>query len=186
MPTDTGSDVHSRQPYFDALLWLLRKDLVVQVHTRARIFARPSVKESAWIRLWHRRRERWLVERAKASRPESPTDLITPRATEGVNPMDVLTPTATTHRDDGPDQGYMDYDPNLEMDSDLGEGDAGESAEQETMTFSVDVPEPTKDDIPAFKGSFIFKPSRATKDEARWLKVIREGHDEVWASKFDL
>lgn len=84
----------------------------------------------------------------------------------------------------------MDYDPELELDSDGGDGDGPQSYED--MTFSEEVTEP--EEIPSFTGSFIFKPGRAQKDEARWLRVIREQgvsvngerRDEVWASKFDL
>jgi hypothetical protein len=88
------------------------------------------------------------------------------------------------------EQSYMDYDPELELDSDVGDGDAPQTFDD--MVFSEDVTEP--EDIPAFRGSFIFKPGRAQKEEARWLRVIREQgvsvtgerRDEIWASKFDL
>lgn len=84
----------------------------------------------------------------------------------------------------------MDYDPELELDSDVGDGDAPQS--YDGMTFSEDEPEPLE--VPTFAGTFIFKPGRAQKEEARWLRVIREQgvstqgerRDEVWASKFDL
>lgn len=84
----------------------------------------------------------------------------------------------------------MDYDPELELDSDVGDGDAPQYFDD--MTFSEDVLEP--EEMPTFAGTFIFKPGRAQKDEARWLRVIREQgvstqaerRDEVWASKFDL
>jgi hypothetical protein len=191
IPAETGSDVTSRQPYFDVLLWLLRQDLVVQVHTRARIFARPEVKEAAWRRLWHRRRERWLANQkqddsmasivpTERSGPPSPSDLITPRAVLGIYPMELVTPGG------GMAQWYMDYDPDLEMDSDVEEGEASDEAGEHGMVFSLEESEPAREVVPNFSGSFIFKPARAQKDEARWLRVIREGHDEVWASKFDL
>jgi hypothetical protein len=86
----------------------------------------------------------------------------------------------------------MDYDPELELDSDVGDGDAPQTFDD--MTFSEDATGP--ETIPTFSGSFIFKPGRAQKEEARWLRVIREQgvsisgegdrRDEVWASKFDL
>lgn len=88
------------------------------------------------------------------------------------------------------EQSYMDYDPDLELDSDVGDGDAPQAYDD--MTFSEDVTEP--ENVPTFVGTFIFKPARAQKDEARWMRVIREQgvstqgerRDEVWASKFDL
>lgn len=85
------------------------------------------------------------------------------------------------------DQSFMDYDPDLEMDSDLNEDDEGGEAEDAyDMEFSLESDEPLPEQIPKFEGSFIFRPARAQKDEARWLRVIREPVEEVWASKFDL
>lgn len=78
---------------------------------------------------------------------------------------------------------FLDYDPELELDSDVGEADLDRL---DSMNFSMDSKEPTRDDVPKFEGSFIFRPARAVKEEMRWLRVIREGADEVWASKFDL
>jgi hypothetical protein len=107
-----------------------------------RIFARPKVKEIAWRQLWQRRRERWIASRAASV---VSGDDVTPRAD-------------TTFY-----QSYMDYDPELELDSDV------EVTEQEDgMDFSTT--EPSKDDMPKFET----------------LRVIREVADEVWASKFDL
>jgi hypothetical protein len=114
--------------------------------------------------------------------------MITPRANifgggESKDPMDATVPLPKDGSL-GLDMSYMDYDPDLEMDSDLGEG---EEADLRDMKFEMDVLEPNKQDIPTFGGSFIFKPARAQKDEARWLRAIRDGvADEVWASKFDL
>ena len=213
-----------RQMYFDALIWLLKHDLVIQVHTRARIFARAEVKREAWLKLWHRRRARWLASRERRSsqstntssgansdrdRVKSPgssgsrssrpslshsmtSDQITPRAIKTLNPLESLA-TVPGPQQHGPltlEQSYMDYDPDLEMDSDVGDGDAPQSYDD--MTFSEDITEP--EDVPLFTSTFIFKPGRAQKEEARWLRVIREQgvsqqgerRDEVWASKFDL
>jgi hypothetical protein len=175
----------SRQIYLDALIWLLKMDLVVQVHSRARIFARPEVKAKAWTKLWHRRRNRWLASHVKGN-VDSPTsevldDMITPRAGDNAtDPMEVTIPPSG-----GMDSSYMDYDPDLEMDSDLGEGEDANTLQD--MKFEMGVEEPDERDVPVFHSTFIFKPARAQKDEARWLRVIREGvKDEVWASKFDL
>ena len=170
LPTDLTSE--TRQVWMNAVIWLLKQDLVVQVHTRARIFARREIKESAWRKLWHRRRDRWL--RTQRS-PNSPV-LTSPREENGhANPLDatVLPP--------GMDQSFMEFDSDLETDSNFGEGDAGHPND---MLFSLDVTE--LEEVPVFGGSFIFKPARAHKDEARWLRVIRESANEVWASKFDL
>ena len=187
LPTEASSTMSIRQLYLDALIWLLKHDLVVQVHTRARIYARAEVKETAWRKLWHRRRERWLSVRRKSSSSAkstkspmtSPDDLITPRATEEnrFNPMEASVPPPKI------DASFMEYDLDLEMDSDLNEDDA-ENSEKHEMVFSMNETEPKT--VPRFEGSFIFKPARAQKDEARWLRVIREPVEEVWASKFDL
>jgi hypothetical protein len=172
LPSDIASDSPARQLYMDALIWLLKQDLVVQVHTRARVFARPEIKEAAWRKLWHRRRDRWLRSQAYEKSP----DLRTRRALNGNgNPMDATVPPPKM------DQSFMDFDPDLEMDSDMGEGDTGHLHD---MDFSMNVVEP--ENVPEFGASFIFKPARAQKDEARWLRVIRESADAVWASKFDL
>jgi hypothetical protein len=82
----------------------------------------------------------------------------------------------------------MDYDPELELDSDVGEPEGFRSDQDrlEAMNFSMELKEPERKDIPKFEGTFIFRPARAVKEEMRWLRVIREGADEVWASKFDL
>lgn len=214
--------------YFDALIWLLKHDLVIQVHTRARIFARAEVKREAWLKLWHRRRARWLAARerrsshstntssgansdrdriksprsadgssgSRSSRPSLSHSMtsdhqITPKAIK-MNPLESL-PTVPGPQQHGPltlEQSYMDYDPDLEMDSDVGDGDAPQSFDD--MTFSEDVTEP--EEVPIYHSTFIFKPGRAQKEEARWLRVIREQgvsqqgerRDDVWASKFDL
>jgi hypothetical protein len=85
----------------------------------------------------------------------------------------------------------MDYDPELEMDSDYEEGET--TPTYSDMQFSEDVTHP--ENIPIFTSTLIVKPGRAQKDEARWLRVIRERgvrtldsgrKDEIWASKFDL
>lgn len=196
-------DHATREKYMSALLWLLKQDLVVQVHTRARVFAKSEIKVEAWKRLWYRRRQRWIemtkerLEREKtlARSPSDQSDILTPRASENhTNPLDATsfsslgtTPIANTFTVPPPnsssklDHSYMDYDPALEMDSD--EEFDGLNGPQK---FSLDVAHPTKHEIPNFEPSFIFKPARAQKDEARWLRVIREKADEVWASKFDL
>ncbi|KAK8844116.1 hypothetical protein IAR55_006910 [Kwoniella newhampshirensis] len=193
LPSDP--DLETRKTYMAALVWLLKQDLVVQIHTRARVFARKEVKVEAWKRLWKRRRERWLSaqkDRENTDIMRSPTgsDLITPRAVNGVvsNPIDSMAITATVpspkvRTDQQPS--YMDYDPALEMDSDE-EFDTQGQGHSTAVSFSVHVDQPPKSEIPNFESSFIFKPARAQKEEARWLRVIREASDEVWASKFDL
>ena len=151
----------TRQLWLNALVWLLKNDLVVQVHNRARIFASSEVKERAWRNLWHRRRKRWL--QSKGTPEQSHSELVTPKAGDPVdNPLN---------------QSYMSFDPDLEMDSDLGEDDG------DVMEFSKEA-EP--ESLPSFVASFVFKPAKAQKDEARWIRVIRETGDEVSASKFDL
>lgn len=187
LPEDQSNDLDSRKLYMSALLWLLRHDLLVQVHTRYRIFARPEVKEEAWLKLWHRRRARWLrldSRRASAHHESSvgspsttSTDLATPRAFSST-----ASPLEASVRAPKLDQSYMDYDPDLEMDSDVGEGEADHGA----MHFSIESAHPSAGDIPRFEGSFIFRPARAHKNEARWLKIIRETVNEIEASKFDL
>lgn len=279
-----SSDVTSRQPYFDALLWLLRKDLVVQAHIRVRVWASKEVKEAAWRKIWERRRVRWLDMRAKekkvaeeeaarakereeaeklaspqsqqsaddrrlreaASRVSRQTrgskdsdDLITPKARDFANPMETadnipsvpapnssrsqpknalglgFNPSAPTSPikdrsqaraqaiqsngkpgstsdaalgrpfgQDGHDAVLL-YDPDLEADSDLGEGE-DQVALLASMGFSEDRDRPQASDLPVFEGSFVVNPARAQKDEKRWLRIIRERGDEVWASKFDL
>ncbi|WVW79498.1 hypothetical protein I302_101467 [Kwoniella bestiolae CBS 10118] len=194
LPSDP--DMSIRRLYMSALIWLLKQDLVVQVHTRARVYARKEVKMEAWKRLWKRRREKWLAlqkdltSSANASATKSPTisiedsdELITPRATihPMTNPLDSIT-VPSPKKPGRMEQSYMDYDPALEMDSD----EDIESQIKEFANFREDVEEPVKSEIPKFESSFIFRPSRAQKEEARWLRVIREGNDEVTASKFDL
>ncbi|KIR71983.1 hypothetical protein I310_04033 [Cryptococcus deuterogattii CA1014] len=196
-------DHATREKYMSALLWLLKQDLVVQVHTRARVFAKSEIKVEAWKRLWYRRRQRWIEitkerterEKALAQSPSDHSDILTPRASEShTNPLDATTfsslgttPIANTFTVPLPngnsklEHSYMDYDPALEMDSD--EEFDGLNGPQK---FSLDAAHPAKHEIPNFESSFIFKPARAQKDEARWLRVIREKADEVWASKFDL
>ena len=208
-----------RLVYFEALIWLMKHDLVIQVHIRARIYARPEIKREAWLKLWHRRRTRWLAARDRRASlsntstksPRSPggdslistdsrptlsrsftSDQVTPRAVKTMNPLESI-PTVPAPQQHGPmtmEQSYMDYDPELELDSDGGDDDGPQTYGD--MAFTEDVTEP--EDVPTFTGSFIFKPGRAQKDEARWLRVIREQgvsvtgerRDEVWASKFDL
>ena len=214
IPPDSVDDGTLRHTYLDALAWLLKNELVVQCHARARIQARPQIKETAWRQLWHRRHARWLAMQRekqekpedhhrsltsstfKADAPEPSSDLITPRALPPVDPFDTLSslptikspPPGSSPLHDAYDlplqeQSFMDYDPELEMDSDLGEGD---HADHHEMSFRDDESEPRPEDVPHFSASFIFRPGRAQKDEARWLRAIREKGDEVWASKFDL
>ncbi|WWC63900.1 uncharacterized protein I303_106505 [Kwoniella dejecticola CBS 10117] len=215
LPADP--DLPTRKFYMSALIWLLKQDLVVQVHTRARVFARKEIKVEAWKRLWKRRRDKWLnllhqQQQQQKEIMKSPTgsDLITPKASEmnNINPLDIVSvpppntkSTMTSVNGNVNAKGYsdrntmrgeiwditdkrcLDYDPELEIDSDE---DVESQAEKKFQHFKIDQEEPLKSEIPKFGSSFIFKPSRAQKDEARWLRVIRECGDEVLASKFDL
>lgn len=130
-------------------------------------------------------------------------DLITPRASDREDPIEGLpsvpppngskSHARNTSLTDSVsyanlDQSFLDYDPELEMDSDIGEAEGFPSDldRLESMGFSLDKKEPTREDMPNFEGTFILRPARAVKEEMRWLRVIREGADEVWASKFDL
>lgn len=185
LPDGPSTRLDVRQKYLDALLWLLRQDLLVQVHVRVRIFARPAIKRKAWISLWHRRRNRWIAAQERAKKePDSPhSDLVTPKAGPPIrNPLELS--VTSTWSSGYIDQSILDYDPDLEMDSDQGEGDDDRRAAEQR--FEAGVVEPKPEDIPRFEGSFIFRPARAHKDEARWLRAIRETADEVTASKFDL
>ncbi|WWC91075.1 uncharacterized protein L201_006016 [Kwoniella dendrophila CBS 6074] len=211
LPSDP--DLPTRKLYMSALIWLLRQDIVVQVHTRARVYARKEIKVEAWKRLWRRRREKWLKlqEKQKELLTKSPTgsDLITPRASENPinNPLDsfgtsMLSTVPSPKRSDynnnnigpygGLDRSFLDYDPALEMDSDedVNSNDnninGNNSISDKFSHFKIDQDEPLKSEIPKFQSSFIFKPARAQKDESRWLRVVRESNDEVTASKFDL
>jgi hypothetical protein len=220
IPKEQQATSAGREPYMRALIWLLREDLVVQVHTRARIFARPEIKVKAYLALWHRRRGRWLALKEEENRAGSnsavaavrtpemdETDLVTPKASDHLNPMDtqvgrtdhpgLVEPntTGSSPRMKALDLSPTDYDSELEMDSDLGEGEethergsggGGGGTGTDLEEFSMDVLEPDDTEIPAFTASFIFKPAKAQKDEARWLRVIRERAEGVWASKFDL
>ena len=233
IPHDASTEV--KLQYRDALVWLLQNDLVVQAHTRIRIFARPEVKEIAWRRLWNRRRERWLANRTRSIRSaassisgsihherghehehehEHEDDLITPRADRrALDPLETASETSrassrvpsrpasrmhgltSAHMDSTHSntpsysymtQSYMDYDPELELDSDVGEGEGKDQDKLDAMQFTVERTEPAKDEIPQFEASFIYNPARAIKEEARWLRTIRETADEVWASRFDI
>lgn len=224
LPAEAQVDTSKRDIYIRAVTWLLRNDLVQQYRVRARVIASSAVKEAAWRRLWHRRRNKWLRERtasmtsktsagSKGSRPSfsasttvgavttvstltSPkSDMATPRA--GDTLLDSayasrvprlpggleVTRTATT-------ESFLDYDSDLEMDSDV-EGDGPPAGEGENGTtfgeFRVDEPEPAAGTVPKFSASFIFFPAKAQKEEARWLRVIREhSGDPVLRSRFDL
>ncbi|WVN88013.1 uncharacterized protein L203_103211 [Cryptococcus depauperatus CBS 7841] len=195
-------DHATRQLYMSALLWLLRHDLVVQVHTRARVYAKREIKIEAWKRLWYRRRQRWIEatkeHESEVRRAPSGSDLVTSRASESFpsstfdaalsinnnhNMSTVPPPNLGSHLDQNRNENQLclDYDPALEMDSD--EEFDGINGNQ---NFSLEAEHPHKNEIPNFESTFIYKPARAQKEEARWLRVIREGADELWASKFDL
>ncbi|WWC72973.1 uncharacterized protein I206_106937 [Kwoniella pini CBS 10737] len=213
LPSDP--DLSTRKLYMSALIWLLKQDLVVQVHTRARVFARKEVKVEAWKRLWKRRRDKWLNLTKQHQQQQhdqhkeimkSPTgsDLVTPKASEmnNINPLDIVSVPPPNNKNlnyntkgysdrntmtgeiwDITDKRVLEYNAELEIDSDE---DVESQAEKKFQHFKIDQEEPNKSEIPKFNSSFIFKPSRAQKDEARWLRVIRECGDEVLASKFDL
>ena len=172
LPSDVPSTIAVRQVYMDALVWMLRRDLVVQLHTRVRVVARAEVKELAWRRLWTRRRERWLRRRAKAAAAQDGSPI------SSIDGGELETPKPGQTNDDP-----FGFDSDFAADSDENEDDDG-TPEFIDMGFSEDEAEPK--DVPSFEASFIFRPGRAQKDEMRWLRVIREGVDDVWASKFDL
>lgn len=69
LPPEAQADVTKRDPYLRAITWLLKNDLVRQVHVYARVIASSAVKEAAWRKLWQRRRARWL--RAQRARKAS-------------------------------------------------------------------------------------------------------------------
>jgi hypothetical protein len=256
LPADAQAEPSRRDVYIRAITWLLRSDLVQQARVRARVVASPAVKDAAWRRLWHRRRNKWLRERtasmtsrastgSRGSRPSFGANSMSQRApsssaaasvvlspkaemaalprrsasgsvsagtgasaaggSEGgtsaaLNPLETVlasrvprlanapptsldvTRTATT-------DSYLDYDSDLEMDSDV-EGDGDGPAEDTRILFgefSVNQQEPAAGTVPTFTGSFIFHPAQAQKDEARWLRIIREHNsDPVLRSRFDL
>lgn len=198
IPSDAMNSAKSRQVYMEALIWLIKQDLVVQVHTRVRVYARSEIKEVAWRKLWHRRRERWLKRLANAVKTPlaSPEDLVTPRAEKRPDPMGAIPlPKGRQAQPNGrskplaPDEA-ADFEVNSDSDSgsdsDVNEDESEDEAapDRYNMGFSLEETEPTN--VPRFEGSFIFRPSRAQKDEARWLRAIREQVDEVLASVFDV
>jgi hypothetical protein len=199
IPAEAMSTAMSRQVYMDALIWLIKQDLVVQVHTRVRVYARAEIKEVAWRKLWHRRRERWLKRLANAGRTPlvSPVDLTTPRAEIRPDPMRSMPQSkgrmaqvnGSAAHALAPDEAApfdVDSDSDTDSDSDVNEDESDDEGapDRYNMGFSMDETEPKE--IPRFEGSFIFRPSRAQKDEARWLRAIREQVDEVLASVFDV
>lgn len=183
LPPEAPSNFTIRKLYMDALIWLLKQDLVIPVHTRARVFARPEIKEKAWRKLWHRRRERWLRRLSKANETPSisPIDLTTPRAVIHNDPLAEKATVPPPKPSEAKEEAEQD---DFEVDSDWNE-DADEDQQVKDMGFSTEEVEPKS--VPKLEGSFIFKPARAQKDEMRWLRAIREqAPDDVWASKFDL
>jgi hypothetical protein len=106
----------------------------------------------------------------------SPVEMATPKASVQINPLE--TPIPPTKESSG------DSSDDFEVDSDVNEDEDESAPDRHNMGFSLEELEPK--DIPKFEGSFIFHPARAQKDETRWLRVIREQADDVWASKFDL
>lgn len=175
LPANASSDV--RSVYLECLLWLLRQDLLVQVHMRVRIFARREVKVEAWRRAWCRGREKWLK---KEQRQRALEDMETPRA-ENVGSYPSVPPPGMAYDRRG-SVITLENLSDLELDSDRDDGPA--AGDSGGFTYSVEEDKPPMP--PKFEDSFIFKPARALKEETRWLKVIKDSQDEVWASKFDL
>lgn len=214
VPPDVQADPGKRDPWVRAVAWLLRNDLVMQAHQRARVVASGAIKEATWRRLWHRRRRRWLRERrdsqashisntSKGSRPSfgeagvvaSPTSDRADQVTLGSGwpPLAARvprTPLAVT-RTLSMGETLADPDSDFEMDSDVEGDDVAEEVKPPPGVgcteeeYSLEVEEPEK--VPTFSASFIFHPSRAQKDEARWLRLIRERtSDAVMRSRFDM
>lgn len=67
LPPEAQSDPAKRDPYLRAITWLLKNDLVRQLHVYARVVASAAVKEAAWRKLWQRRRQRWLLRKASVT-----------------------------------------------------------------------------------------------------------------------
>jgi hypothetical protein len=211
-----------------AVAWLLRNDLVIQAHVRARVIASASVKEAAWLKLWHKRRRRWLRERKMSvtsggsakSRPSfgdgggsvGSANAIAVNAAKATSPdregwaaRVPKTPLAVTRTLSIGET--ADAESEFDLESDDGLDDDGDGDEEggvagrwrmlrpplgpglercaATASYSLDEPEPVK--TPMFGASFIFRPAQAQKDEARWLRVVRERTpDPVLRSRFDL
>ncbi|EIW66106.1 hypothetical protein TREMEDRAFT_35553 [Tremella mesenterica DSM 1558] len=196
----------ARPEYLRALVWLLAHDLVVQLHTRARIVATPEVKLEAWKRLWYRRRARWverirltqLRESRRVSETPHPVDKTTAQAADESNLMiepsqpsletsHMTSPMTRLSQLQQPPPDLPDtFDPELEIDSDAAEDTGVGIGMEMKMIFNIDQNDPDPKDFPNFQPTFIFRPARAQKEEARWLRVIREKADELLASKFDL
>ncbi|KAL7421353.1 Nitrogen permease regulator 3 [Cryptotrichosporon argae] len=235
-----------RETYLRALTWLLSHDLVVQTHTRARLVARAAVKREAWVRLWRRRRNKWMRRRSVASSDRDALALGDGHGHgqghgQGAGLAGSLAASLrlssllTADQNQTYDQ-MMAYDPDLEADSDVedelgggiigipsslaglyaGDGSVGSVATGAgagagavdvisssrasdrrssvvaapaagSARFWADVADPEDADVPAFASGFIVNPARAQKDEARWIRVIRDGaQDAVMASQFDL
>ncbi|BEJ00691.1 hypothetical protein CcaverHIS631_0505480 [Cutaneotrichosporon cavernicola] len=226
LPVEALNEPVKRDPWIRAVAWLLRNDLVIQAHVRARVIASASVKEAAWLKLWHRRRRRWLRER-KMSVASGGSARSRPSFGEGSvgsgNAIAVNAAIATSPDRDGwaarvPKTPLAvtrtlsvgetaDAESEYDLDSDDGLDDDGDGDEESgaagrwrllrpplgpgierclaTASYSLDEPEPVK--TPMFGASFIFHPAQAQKDEARWLRVVRERTpDPVLRSRFDL
>lgn len=216
LPPEAQADPAKRDPWVRAVAWLLRNDLVTQAHVRARVVASGAIKEAAWRRLWHRRRRRWLRERrdSQASQASASTNRSRPSFGESAAGMVASpnsdrtdgntlssgwpqlaarvprTPLAVT-RTLSMGETLADPDSDFEMDSDVEGDDVAEvirpppGLDSTEGEYELDVDEPNN--VPSFSASFIFHPSRAQKDEARWLRVIRERtSDAVMRSRFDM
>lgn len=242
LPVDARDEPAKRDPWMRAVAWLLRNDLVVQAHVRARVIASASVKEAAWLKLWHRRRRRWLRERKASvtsvsgvsarSRPSfGEAGVGSAGSASGMSAFGKATsPDARGEREGSAMSGSgawaarvprtplavtrtlsvgdtIDQESEFDVESDDGVDDDGDGDEEggvagrwrmlrpplgpglercaATASYSLDEGEPAK--TPAFGASFIFHPAQAQKDEARWLRIVRERTpDPVLRSRFDL
>ncbi|GMK55302.1 hypothetical protein CspeluHIS016_0203580 [Cutaneotrichosporon spelunceum] len=222
LPPDALTNPSRREPWMRAIVWLLRNDLVMQAHVRARVIASASVKEAAWLKFWHRRRRRWLRERklsgasggasggSARSRPSfgetSAAQMVMAAAANKATSPD--RPDRLSDRDRGDwaarvpkiplavtrtmSVGTADVDSEYDLSSDddderwrLLRPPLGPGMDHTVVAYSLDEAEPTA--MPTFGASFIFHPAQAHKDEARWLRVVRERTpDPVLRSRFDL
>jgi hypothetical protein len=181
LPLNATSD--TRQVYLDCLLWLLRQDLLVQVHMRVRILARREVKVEAWRRAWYRGRDKWLKKELRQRTLAA--ELETPTAESYATSFPTVPPPASAAAvDRRPSVLTLADLSDLELDSDREDGAVGGAVPEGGFTYSMEEENPPVP--PQFEDSFIFKPASALKEETRWLKVIKDAQDEVWASKFDL
>ncbi|GLB40544.1 putative nitrogen Permease regulator of amino acid transport activity 3 [Lyophyllum shimeji] len=180
--------------YHDAVLWMLKRDMLITLHLRIRVVATRKVKlrvrierENALARkagTRDRLRRGLLQELRDGSTEDEDLDLSPPAGTSWLP----LSPKAARrHSRRQSNESVKQDDTERPPEDDNGAGDGEKRTTDEDVSDELDDPDSGWDTAEDhLRPSMIPDPGRATPLQRRWLAAMSEGKDPVIVKRFQL